>query len=376
MSNTQKIAFIYMDDIHHIGHFASVAVELSKTQKVHILTYPAKHDFLHKTLARLGGEKVRVEKLPTNFFRAFTDKLKKRKMPRNGFWFNRNKKYILKNFDALVFVDYIHRDLLKARKDREKPKFIKLQHGAPGRGYSYNPELIDFDFQLLYGPYHLEALQKKRLLAKDFAVAGYPKMDTVDPRRRSYFPNDNPVVLYNPHFAIPLSSWHEMGIEILDHFFSQNDYNLIFAPHINLFRTKKGKKPPHLPEKYRDAKNIFIDLGSEASVTMDYITSAEIYLGDVSSQVFEFIIKPRPCIFVNAQKIDFGKNIDYRFWQCGEVIENIDELSKALNNANTNFENCNPIQEKITAENFYTEKGSTASERAAEAIRVFLDNQD
>ena len=41
---------------------------------------------------------------------------------------------------------------------------------------------------------------------------------------------------------------------------------------------------------------------------MTYTKQADIYLGDVSSQVYEFMLKPRPCIFFNPENINY-KNI-------------------------------------------------------------------
>ena len=38
MSKKLDIAIIYLDEIHHVNHFISVAVELSKTANVTVLT--------------------------------------------------------------------------------------------------------------------------------------------------------------------------------------------------------------------------------------------------------------------------------------------------------------------------------------------------
>ncbi len=108
---------------------------------------------------------------------------------------------------------------------------------------------------------------------------------------------------------------------------------------------------------------------------MTYINDADIYLGDVSSQAFEFIINPRPCIFLNPEKIKYKKDVAYRFWKSGKVISKIEKLPAALKKATQRFKKKHrPKQEKLTAGNFYTEDGSTASQRAATAISEFLDN--
>jgi CDP-glycerol glycerophosphotransferase (TagB/SpsB family) len=107
---------------------------------------------------------------------------------------------------------------------------------------------------------------------------------------------------------------------------------------------------------------------------MTYLNSADIYLGDVSSQSFEFIINPRPCIFLNPEKVKHKKDNSYRFWKSGKVIDCSEKLSHALKKASKNFQKkYKTKQGKLTAKNFYSEEGSTASQRAAKAITEYLD---
>ncbi|SDB20522.1 CDP-Glycerol:Poly(glycerophosphate) glycerophosphotransferase [Flavobacteriaceae bacterium MAR_2010_188] len=369
-----KIAFLHLDEIHHINHFISVAIELSKEHDVEILTFPGKHDYLLSTLKNLNGKAVKVEQLPTMGFRALTDRLKGRELPRKGFWLKKNKNYILDTFDAVVFTDYFHHELFKSRKDAKKPKFLKFAHGAPGRSYSFRKDQADFDFQLLYSDFQFQELKKRGLLGEHPVVVGYPKVDSIVKTKISFFKNDNPVVVYNPHFSQPLSSWHYWGQEILNFFLENKDFNLIFAPHINLFKHKGGLKPDLIDQKFYKPENIYIDLGSEKSVNMTYVNAADIYLGDVSSQVYEFIIKPRPCVFLNPTAADYKESIEFRFWKCGKVVSDLSNLSDALNKSQKDFNEFKTIQQKITDENFYTEENTTASERAALAIVEYLDN--
>lgn len=375
MPQSHNIAIIFLDEIHHIYHFVSVAVELAKTNKVHILTHSGKNTFLHESLKKLNDKNVVVEKMPTVAFRAFTDRLKGRQLPRKGFWIKKHKKYILNTFDAIIFTDYYHKYLLKAKKDRNKPKFIFLEHGTPGRAYSYNKDILDFDFHLQCGSFHNACLREMNLLNTDYKVTGYPKLDVVKlDKTEKKFNNNKPTVLYNPHFTPPLSSWHFMGLEVLEYFYNSKEYNLVFAPHINLFNKVGGDDQAVIPKKYFNAENIYIDLGSDKSVNMTYTKSSDIYLGDVSSQVYEFMTQPRPCIFLNPENLDFKDDINYRFWKCGEVINTANKLNSALKNSEETFKKTyKVIQEKITSENYYTEAGSTPSERAANAINEYLE---
>ncbi len=370
----KRIGFLFLDELHHVNHFISVAVELSKTCDVSILTFPGEHAYLRSTLKRLNGDAVKIVERRTLLFRQFTDTLKKRKLPRKGFWLKRNNNYLLSHFDALVLTDYFQKELLKARGNRSHPKLLKFPHGAPGRSYSYNSDQLSFDFQLLYGDFHYQQFKEKGLLGPHPVIIGYPKLDAVASLPiQKFFDNDRPTVLYNPHFSPPTSSWHGMGLEILEYFYSQNKFNLIFAPHINLFQHKGGESGASLPAKYFEAKHFYIDLGSEESVNMTYTRSADIFLGEVSSQVFEFTLNPRPCVFINQDKIEYENDDNFRFWKCGSVIENIQELDTALSAAFNDFEKYHPVQERMNRENFYTEVGTTASERAAKAVIDFLN---
>lgn len=375
MRNRGKIGFIFIDEIHHIYHFITIAIALAKEKEVSIITFPAKHIFLRKELNRLGGENVKIEKLSTDFFTNIIEKISKKKIPRASVWMKKNRNYIAENFDAIVFSDFIHHKFLQQEKIKQIPPIFKLAHGLPGRSRSYKKDLKDFDYQFLFGPFHLEEFKKRNLLAKDYKMIGFPKLEAINSKqKKNFFNNKKNTVIYAPHFNKEYSSWYSLGRKILEYFYHQVDYNLIFAPHIQLFNSRKGISPEEIDQKFFNCSHMHIDLGSQNSVDMTYMNSANIYLGDVSSQVYEFIIQPRPCIFINVNNISWQENIDFRFWKCGDVVENITELKKALNVQQKKFQaHYIKIQEKINTENFYSEPNSTASERAANAIIEFLE---
>ena len=89
------------------------------------------------------------------------------------------------------------------------------------------------------------------------------------------------------------------------YFAGQSRFNCIVAPHIMLHQRRIHISPAHKVVKWRNdlpadllkAPNIHFDFGSPNSVDMTYTLAADIYLGDVSSQIYEWIIKPRPAIF-------------------------------------------------------------------------------
>lgn len=58
--------------------------------------------------------------------------------------------------------------------------------------------------------------------------------------------------------------------------------------------------------------------------------AADVYIGDASSQVYEFIRTPRPCIFLNPARIGWRSDPAYSHWHFGQVIESADDLPSAL----------------------------------------------
>jgi CDP-glycerol glycerophosphotransferase (TagB/SpsB family) len=66
---------------------------------------------------------------------------------------------------------------------------------------------------------------------------------------------------------------------------------------------------------------------------MTYTQAADLYLGDVSSQVYEFLYRPRPCVFLNPGHVAWQQDANYLFWDCGPVVEKIAELDAALAHA-------------------------------------------
>ena len=208
-----------------------------------------------------------------------------------------------------------------------------------------------------------------------FAVVGYPKFEVVRGLKRKIprlFNNDNPIVVYNPHFDQSESSFRPMGLQVLEYFFNNREVNLIFAPHVVLFKRSR-RHGAFLPLKYRSAPNIHIDTGSSASIDMTYMLAADIYLGDVSSQVYEFLLEPRPCIFLDGHNVAWQGDPSYYHWELGPVVENIEpELIQALKQAFTSHHQYIKRQREAFAYTFYSEPKTTAAERGAKAISDFL----
>lgn len=259
----------------------------------------------------------------------------------------------------------------------KRTKLIFTPHGAGDRAIMLDPRDRHFDFVLIAGP-----KSEERLLAAGtvkpghYIVNGYIKADLMQKMGRvshknapSLFENDRPVVLYNPHFRSELSSWPRFGRELIAAFAAQDRFNLVVAPHFRLFsdtdeRVRQEVEALAVPGK------ILIDLRSDKLFDMSYTLGADIYLGDVSSQVYEFLTVPRPCVFLDAHATKWRGNPDYRFWTLGDVVGDVDGVMAAVQVAQERHSLYRDLQSEALADSIGSPCG--AAERGAQGIIGFL----
>ena len=287
----------------------------------------------------------------------------------------RNNLDFFRTLDALVAPER-HCLKLRTKYGLTDLKLIHTRHGAGDREGGFDERLGAFDFTILPGQKYVDRLNELGYLRPGaYAVAGWPKFEVVRGLKREtkrFFDNDNPVVVYNPHFDQTVSSWRPMGLQVLDFFAKNRDYNLIFAPHVVLFKRSR-RHQASLPKKYYDIPNVLIDKGSAASADMTYLLAADIYLGDVSSQIYEFLLNPRPCIFLNGHNVAWLGNPYYFHWTLGQVVNNVEtDLRSALEQAFASHPHFLPKQCEAFAYTFRTESESTAAQRGADALARFL----
>ena len=285
-------------------------------------------------------------------------------------------------FDAVVVSEKTTL-LLKTRYGLTNLKLIHTRHGAGDRAIGFNPESAKFDLVLVSGPKIRDRLMADAGLKPDqIALVGYPKFDLCAHYRfaDSFPAPERPTVIYNPHPSPKLSSWFRHGAAVLEAFRGQDRYNLIFAPHVMLFERKwvVTVDPPSLARvvppgpAYASEARIHIDTGSAASSDMSYTNRADIYLGDVSSQIYEFLREPRPCLFLNSHGVDWRGDPNYLHWQAGPVLESADGLLDKIDAAVAAHSDYAPAQEALIAATFSLSQRPSA-ERAADAITEFLE---
>ena len=365
--------------VHQVPHVVPYACELSRLYPdVEVIIACSSRQELSaaRAISQLyPGHRCHFQRLRPVWYYAFIDPFVAQQKFKHKEMVLRNNLAFFRSLDALVAPER-HCLRLQTRHGVTNLKFINVRHGAGDREGSFDARSRAFDLTLLPGQKYVDRLSELAYLRSGaYAVVGWPKFEVVAaqrPKPRRFFANDKPIVVYNPHFEQEISSWQTLGTQVLDFFAANQNYNVIFAPHIILFKRSKRHQAV-LPSKYRNVPNIFIDTQSAALTDMTYILAADIYLGDVSSQVYEFLLNPRPCIFLNAHKVHWQDNPYYAHWQLGKVISDIaTELPSALELAVPSHPQFVAKQRDAFRYTFYVEAESTAAQRGAVAIAEFL----
>ncbi|MEQ1510607.1 MAG: hypothetical protein ABL909_09450 [Sphingopyxis sp.] len=289
------------------------------------------------------------------------------------------------SLDALIVTERTSL-ILKTRYGLSRLMMILSDHGAGDRAIGFGRSTAQFDHILAAGQKIADRLIAEAGVHPDqITITGYPKFDLAPPPppKLKFSGNGKPIVLYNPHVSPHLSSWYKSGRAVLDFFLDNPEYNLIFAPHIMMFTRRavvtidrlRIDFPGQLDPKYVAAPNIHVDVDSAALTDMSYTNVADIYLGDVSSQIYEFLKSPRPCAFLNSHAIDWAGDANYAHWQAGPVTTSPTELGPALARAvDSHAKHYKAIQARLFAYTFDLTNEPSAS-RSAKAILNLLKDR-
>lgn len=272
--------------------------------------------------------------------------------------------------------------ILKTRHGLKDLRIVHTRHGAGDRAIGFDAASARFDHVLVSGPkVRRRLVEEAGVDPATISVVGYPKFDlSLTPSNLHPLIDDGrPVVLYNPHVSPHLSSWYAMGRQVLDWFVEHDDHHLIFAPHVMLFERPfvatidrlRIDRPGRIDERYLRAPNIHIDLGSRACTTMAYTNRADAYVGDASSQVYEFLLRPRPCLFLNPHRLRWEGDPNFLHWTAGPVIEDALDLAPGLKRAEAEHDQrYRHVQQTLFDDSFdLTEEPSAV--RAARAVATF-----
>jgi CDP-glycerol glycerophosphotransferase (TagB/SpsB family) len=105
---------------------------------------------------------------------------------------------------------------------------------------------------------------------------------------------------------------------------------------------------------------------------MSYTLAADVYIGDVSSQIYEFIYTSKPCLFINSHEVAWRGDSNYLHWNLGLVLPNIQELEKYLKNIEVEHEPFKKIQKEYFNYTFSLSTNESSSFKAAKEIVTFI----
>ena len=367
-----NISFVYIAEAYQCYHGAAIAAELAKCPGIRVTSYyvdpdtPRHLERIHQAFGAPSPQVAPlVQSVSTRLLRA---------IKRLGTFKNlvlRDNRERLNGYDAIVAVE---NTVAMARGEGiGRPRLIYKPHGFGDRAYGFVPRIAAFDFVLLAGP-----KTEARMLAHNcihpgrYALTGSIKLETASRLHSaggSLFGRARPTILYNPHFDPKLSSWDRFAAPMIEQFTDHDRFNLIVAPHVKLFRRRFA--PPRDQWEKRSSANVLVDMGSDRSVDGSYLAAADIYVGDASSQVYEFLANPRPCIFLNAHGVDWRDSPNFAHWHLGDVISRPDQLAAALTAAPSRHEHYRPLQEALASATL-GQSAAGAAARAAAAIIGFL----
>lgn len=382
----QKICFFFNhDQTHQVAHSLPIALQMMKSGTAEV-TLAVTSAALETEIRRLSGSAlagVNIIQLETRSALSQTlVRMLDGVVPARKLLVYRDNLDFFRQFDALV-VSEKSSLILKSRYGLNNLKFIHTRHGAGDRAIGFNPESAQFDLILVSGEKIRDRLLRDASVPPEkIRITGYAKFDIVPPAHAPLFPgSDRRTILYNPHPSPHLSSWFRFGQDILEQFYRNDRYNLIFAPHVMLFArpwtvtidklsVAYAKKPA---QRYFDAPHMVMDLGSPACSDMTYTNAADLYLGDVSSQVYEFLYRPRPCLFLDAHETAWQGDPNYRHWTTGPVKTDASDIIAAIDDAFAAQDAFRDAQRAVLADSFSVTE-EPASSRAAAAIIDYLDS--
>lgn len=331
-----QVGFLFIGGPHQMLHMAPVAAELARQGTCSITLFvlsPEDSEYLARVLETLGAS-LAIKQLPTPGW------LKLLAAIRPG---ERHKVAgllagwsMLRDLDVLVAAE--RTSTVLARLAARRPMLVHIPHGAGDRARGFEKRIRLFDHVIVAGPKDRDRMLAEELVTPETcSVSGYVKLSTmlrlrsVTPPAR-LFANDRPVVLYNPHFEKGLSSFQAFGEAIANATRSLTDHNFVIAPHVRLRDNLSVDERARL-QALAVPDRVIVDLGSERSTDMTYTMAADIYVGDVSSQVYEYLHVPGPCVFLNASGGDRSEDANFACWQFGEVFDRPEDVSSAIGRA-------------------------------------------
>jgi hypothetical protein len=368
MKEKIDLAFVFIGGVHQVLHLAPVAAEISRrlpATSVHCLCADDETCAALREVAGSGG--MKVTKIEPSLLARLLARVPGRYSARKGPLLMQVR-WRARHACAIVVPE---RTSARLRAMGWRRPLIHFRHGAGDRAPSSEKRLRAFDLIVVPGEKDIERALAQGVERQRLRVAGYVKLDYLHaqpPTSGALFDNGRPTVLYNPHFD-PAASSLGLAREVIAAFRAQQRYNLVFAPHVRAVENLSSTGRQEL-QALAVPGRIIVDLGSPDLFNMRYAQAADLYLGDMSSQLYEFIARPRPVAFINAHGVAWRDNPRYAGWHLGEVAEGAGDVMEIIDRAFANHSSKVLRQEQAVMHAFGEYRGATA--RAADILMEYL----
>lgn len=227
-----------------------------------------------------------------------------------------------------------------------RARFILTGHGAGPPNYGRAGRLLAAWQLLIPSALDIPLYTANGIDPARIAVTGYAKATFAPSRdRASLFRDDRPILLYTPHWQAWRSSWTSWGPAIVRMLAAQNDWNVILAPHQRWVETWPEAIP--ILREAGQLPHVHVDIDSFAMVDGSYTHAADLYLGDTSSQILEFVARPRPCVLLRPPGLRWEATGSGNYWSCGNTVESLDQMTASIARANTEHSRYADIQSRL-----------------------------
>ncbi|WP_375270297.1 hypothetical protein [Sphingomonas sp.] len=253
-----------------------------------------------------------------------------------------------------------------------RTRFVKTSHGVGSMSARDDRRRLAASYTLVpseqeRATYLARGMAPDRIEATGYVKAAFRQRTPA----RTLFADDRPVLLYTPHWQAHRSSWPAWGAQVVEQLSQQRDWNVILAPHQRLI--ERAPEVRDVLARVAHLPHVHADLDSFATVDGSYTAAADIYLGDTSSQLIEFLARPRSAVFLDAHARAWADDPAYAMWRAGEVVDELADLLPALARATARHADFAATQHAIATAALGDASGAGAH-RAAEAVLRVLAN--
>ena len=250
------------------------------------------------------------------------------------------------------------------------PPFIFTVHGAGPISHGKWKRLRAADKVMVPSALMAAEMRRNGLTESQVVITGYAK-SAFSPSASStqLFADKRPILLYNPHWQAHRSSWPVWGRQLLHSLIEQDRWNVIFAPHQRIVETDSSVRA--LIDSLKTLPHIHAGLDGFAMVDGSYTGIADVYLGDTSSQILEFVAKPRPVVLLRPQELSWVEQDSGQYGLLGECVTRFEDILPALGRAADQLEKYREVQISYAGQTLGL-TGEAATQSAVDVINTYL----